>query len=68
VPLIEQKIKKKKEGYFWVKWVSGYVGEKWGKQGVMMADGGWVRWRNAGGGVSVVGEVMDGGGLVFFGC
>jgi trehalose-6-phosphate synthase len=27
VPLIEQKIKKKKGG-FWVKWVSGYIGEK----------------------------------------
>jgi hypothetical protein len=34
----------------------------------MAADGGWVRWRNAGGGVSVVGEVMGGGGLAFFGC
>jgi hypothetical protein len=27
VPLIEQK-KKKKMGDFWVKWVSGYIGEK----------------------------------------
>jgi hypothetical protein len=64
VPLIEQK----KKGYFWVKWVSGYVGEKWGKYGVMAADGGWVRWRNADSGVSVVGEVMGGSGLAFFGC
>jgi hypothetical protein len=68
-PLIEQKMKKL--GDFLGKLVSGFMGNQWGREGIWVADGGWVQWRSAGGGVSVVGEVMGGGGLRFgvvFGC
>jgi hypothetical protein len=40
----------------------GLVGDKMGNLGIWVASGGWVRWRKAGGGVSVVGEVDAGGG------
>jgi hypothetical protein len=40
----------------------GLVGDKTGNLGIWVAGGAWVRWRRAGGGVSVVGEVDAGGG------
>jgi hypothetical protein len=39
----------------------GFGRKKKGNRGVRVADGGWVWWRMAGGGVSMVGEVMGGG-------
>jgi hypothetical protein len=65
VPLIEQKIKK--NGGFLGEMGFGLVGDKMGNLGFWVAGGGWVRWRRAGGGVSVVGEVDAGGGLGLFG-
>jgi hypothetical protein len=50
---------------------NGFSGKKWGKNEKLAkwaASGRWVDWREAGGGVAVVGEKMDGGGLVYFGC
>jgi hypothetical protein len=50
------------------KWVSG---RKWGKNQKLAewaAGGGWLDWKEAGGGVAVVGEEIGGGGLVYFGC
>jgi hypothetical protein len=41
----------------------GLVGDKTGNLGIWVAGDGRVRWRRAGGGVLVVGEVMGGGGL-----
>jgi hypothetical protein len=46
----------------------GFCGKKWGIKGILVAGGGYGWWRRAGGGVSVVGEVMGGSGLAFFGC
>jgi hypothetical protein len=45
----------------------GFCGKKWGIKGILVAGGGYGWWRRAGGGVSVVGEVMGGGGLGFGG-
>jgi hypothetical protein len=59
-PLIEQKIKE--FGAFSEKLGFGWVGDKMGILGIRVAGGGWVRWRMAGGGVLVVGEVAMGGG------
>jgi hypothetical protein len=68
VPLIEQKIKKKKKnGGFLGEMGFGLVGDKMGNLGFWVAGGGWVRWRRACGGVSVVGGVDAGGGLGLFG-
>jgi hypothetical protein len=44
----------------------GLVEDKTGNLGFWVAGGGWVRWRRAGGGVSVVGEVDAGGGWRWF--
>jgi hypothetical protein len=46
---------------FWRMRDGGGVSGKKGNRGVRVAGGGWVWWRMAGGGVSVVGEVMGGG-------
>jgi hypothetical protein len=43
----------------------GLVGDKTGNLGIWVAGGGWARRRTAGGGVSVVGEVVGGGGEGF---
>jgi hypothetical protein len=65
VPLIEQKIKK--NGGFLGEMGFGLVGDKMGNLGFWVAGGGWVWWRRAGGGVSVVGGVDARGGLGLFG-
>jgi hypothetical protein len=57
----------KKIGCFERKIDFGLVGDKTGNLGFWVAGGGWVQWRKAGGGVSVVGEVDAGGGLGLFG-
>jgi hypothetical protein len=58
--------KSKKNGGFLRKRVSGWLGTKREILGFRVAGGGWVRWRMAGGGVLVVGEVNAGGGLGCF--
>jgi hypothetical protein len=64
--------KKSNFGVFLEKLGFGWVGDKMGNLGIWVAGGEWVRWRMVEGGVSVVGEVvggggglMGGGGLVF---
>jgi hypothetical protein len=63
-PLIEQKIKK--FGGFLEKLGFGWVGDKMGNLGIWVATSEWVRWRMAGDGVAVVGEVVGGGGEGLF--
>jgi hypothetical protein len=53
----------KKIGCFERKMGFGLVGDKMGNLGFWVAGGGWVRWKTAGGGVLVVGEVVGGGGF-----
>jgi hypothetical protein len=60
--LIEQKIKK--NGAIWVKWV---LWGKMGEKGVLRREMAGCRPRKAGGGVSVVGEVMAEGGFWILG-
>jgi hypothetical protein len=45
----------------------GFCGEKWGKEGILRGEMAGCRLRKAGGGVSVVGEVMAGGGFWILG-
>jgi hypothetical protein len=59
-PLIEQK--KSKIGGFVEKLGFGWDGDKMGILGFWVADGGWVWWGTAGGGILVVGEVVVGSG------
>jgi hypothetical protein len=70
--LIEQKIKKM--GDFWVKWVLGFVGKKWGKREDLggrwwfwVVENGWQWWRRwmpeVGWRFLDVREMMDGGGV-----
>jgi hypothetical protein len=63
--LIEQKIKK--IGVILDKLCFGWVGDKMGILGIWVAGGEWVRWRMAGGGVLVVGEVVGGGDFLILG-
>jgi hypothetical protein len=65
VPKINQN--NKKIGCFERKMDFGLVGDKTGNLGFWVSGDGWVRWRRADGGVSVVGEVDAGGGLGLFG-
>jgi hypothetical protein len=59
--------KKKKNGDFLEKLGFEFCGKKWGIKGILVAGSGYGWWRRPGGGVSVVGEVMDGGRLGFGG-
>jgi hypothetical protein len=67
VELCPKTVKKlKKKWGFLENWVFRECWGKTGNRGVWVAGGGWVWWRMAEGGVSVVGEVVVGvGGFGF---